>query len=153
MSKLVLNNQIEVFIEPNSSISNINIKFESNDVLLDFVNQLTDENLKRIRFYNDVEELIGEYTNMKFVSYRVEANASEEDTTINSFFSLRAKTSVEIRLEEVEKLLATTNENVVQANVRIDGIETDVAVNKENNMVQDEAIEDLANVISEIVSE
>lgn len=125
MSKFVLNNGTEIEIESASSLSDIKTISGTKYDMVSAWELLTEENLKHVRVRNDDDIVVGNYENLVLDS---ETSIVQENGTILTSFHLRKKTEVELLRKEVEAL-------------------------KEGQEVQDGAIADLGEIISDLSGE
>lgn len=99
--KLIFNNGMEIEIESGSSLSDIRIVSETKNDMVTIWELFSDSNLKTAIIQDAGGGLIGEYSNLIFVS---ETSAIQGDGSILTRFNLRKKTEVELLREEVNAL-------------------------------------------------
>ena len=122
--KLILKDQTTLEIEAGASLSAITVLSSTKEEMIEKWDKLTKENLSSVEIKNSDDVLIARYENLILVN---ETSVILEDGTISTSFNLREKTDVEKLQEEVAML-------------------------KEGQEVQDGAIADLGEVVSEIAT-
>lgn len=120
--KLILKDKTTLEIEAGATLSAITALSSTKEEMIEKWDALTKENLSSVEIKNSDDITIATYTDLILVS---ETSVILEDGTISTSFNLREKTDVEKLQEEVEKL-------------------------KESQEIQDGAIEELGNVVSDI---
>lgn len=120
--KLILKDKTTLEIEARATLSAITALSSTKEEMIEKWDALTKENLSSVEIKNSDDITIATYTDLILVS---ETSVVLEDGTISTSFNLREKTDVEKLQEEVEKL-------------------------KESQEIQDGAIEELGNVVSDI---
>jgi hypothetical protein len=120
--KLILKDQTTLEIESGATLSAITVLSSTKEEMIEKWDKLTKENLSSVEIKNSDDITIATYTDLILAS---ETSVVLEDGTISTSFNLREKTDVEKLQEEVEKL-------------------------KESQEIQDGAIEELGNVVSDI---
>ena len=123
--KLILKDNTTLEIEAGASLSVITVLSSTKEEMIEKWDKLTKENLSSVEIKNSDDVLIARYENLILVN---ETSVILEDRTISTSFNLRTKTDIEKLQEEVEKL-------------------------KEGQHIQDGAIEELGNVVSDIATE
>ena len=127
--KLILNDNTEITIESASSLSDIRIVSETKSDMISTWDILTEENLKSVQIQNGDGITVANYENLVLdseTSYAIKDKDGVEK--ILTSFHLRPKTDVELLREEVEAL-------------------------KEGQEVQDGAISDIGEAVSELAEE
>jgi hypothetical protein len=120
--KLILKDKTTLEIEAGATLSAITVLSSTKEEMIEKWDALTKENLSSVEIKNSDDITIATYTDLILTS---ETSVVLEDGTISTSFNLREKTDVEKLQEEVEKL-------------------------KESQEIQDGAIEELGNVVSDI---
>lgn len=123
--KLILKDQTTLEIETGASLSSITVLSSTKEEMIEKWDKLTKENLSSVEVKNSENVTIATYTDLILVS---ETSVVLEDGSISTEFHLREKTDIEKLQEEVNKL-------------------------KEGQEIQDGAIEELGNVVSDISME
>lgn len=126
MDKLILVNNTEVTIQSLSSLSDIKVISDTKYDMISVWDMLTEDNLKTVQIKNSEGLVLANYSDLVFVSETSTVIKNENNVKkILTSFHLREKTDVEKRLDALE-----------------DGQE-----------VQDGAIMDLGEVVSELSEE
>ena len=121
MDKMILTDKTEVVIKEGASLSNITTEVESFEALGNVAEALKKEgNLGIVQFLSG-ENVIGNYSDMVLES-PLFREVDKQGETVTAVFALREKTNVEKRLDALES----------------------------GQSIQDGAIEDLGNVVSEL---
>lgn len=121
MDKMILTDKTEVVIKEGASLNNITTEVESFEALGSVAEALKKEgNLGIVQFLSG-ENVIGNYSDMVLES-PLFREVDKQGETVTAVFALREKTNVEKRLDALEK----------------------------GQSIQDGAIEDLGNVVSEL---
>ena len=120
--KFILYNQMQFEIESISSLSDVKILSETKSDMILIWDNMTDENLKSVQIQNGDGLTLANYNDLVLDS---ETSIIQSDGKILTSFHLREKTEVELLREEVEAL-------------------------KEGQEVQDGAIADLGEAVSEL---
>lgn len=120
--KLILTNQSEIEIESASSLSDIKVISDTKYDMVSTWDMLTEDNLKSVHIQNSDGIVVADYENIILDS---ETSTVQKNGTILTSFHLREKTEVELLRKEVEAL-------------------------KEGQEVQDGAIADLGEAVSEL---
>lgn len=123
--KLILKDQTTIEIEAGATLSAITVLSSTKEEMIEKWDALTKENLSAVEVKNSDDVTIATYTDLILAS---ETSVVLEDGTISTSFNLREKTDIEKLQEEVNKL-------------------------KEGQEIQDGAIEELGNVVSDISME
>lgn len=123
--KLILKDQTTLEIEAGATLSAITVQSSTKEEMIEKWDALTKENLSSVEIKNSENVTIATYTDLILES---ETSVILEDGTISTSFNLREKTDIEKLQEEVNKL-------------------------KEGQEIQDGAIEELGNVVSDISME
>lgn len=121
MDKMILTDKTEVVIKEGASLSNITTEVESFEALGNVAEALKKGgNLGIVQFLSG-ENVIGNYSDMVLES-PLFREVDKQGETVTAVFTLREKTNIEKRLDALE----------------------------EGQSIQDGAIEDLGNVVSEL---
>lgn len=121
MDKMILTDKTEVVIKEGSSLNNITTEVESFEALGNVAEALKKEgNLGIVQFLSG-ENVVGNYSDMVLES-PLFREVDKQGETVTAVFALREKTNVEKRLDALEA----------------------------GKSIQDGAIEDLGNVVSEL---
>lgn len=120
--KLILNNQTQIELETGASLSNMMVLSETKYDMVSVWDMLTPENLKSVQIQNGDGVTVGNYSDLVLDS---ETSNEQEDGMILTSFHLREKTELEKLKEEVMQL-------------------------REGQDVQDEAISELGEVVSDL---
>jgi hypothetical protein len=123
--KLILKDQTTLEIESGATLSSITVLSSTKEEMVEKWDKLTKENLSSVEIKNSDDVLIARYENLILVN---ETSVVLEDGSISTEFHLREKTDIEKLQDEVNKL-------------------------KEGQEIQDGAIEELGNVVSDISME
>lgn len=99
--KLILNNQSQINIESESSLSDMKVVSATKYDMISTWDMLTEENLKHIEIQSEDGIAIGIYDNILLDS---ETSSIQQDGTILTSFHLREKTEFELLRERVEQL-------------------------------------------------
>ena len=121
MDKMILTDKTEVVIKEGASLNNITTEVESFEALGNVAEALKKEgNLGIVQFLSG-ENVVGNYSDMVLES-PLFREVDKQGETVTAVFALREKTNVEKRLDALEA----------------------------RKSIQDGAIEDLGNVVSEL---
>ncbi|MFR5739602.1 MAG: hypothetical protein ACLUEC_10530 [Coprococcus sp.] len=121
MDKMILTDKTEVVIKEGASLNNITTEVESFEALGNVAEALKKEgNLGIVQFLSG-ENVVGNYSDMVLES-PLFREVDKQGETVTAVFALREKTNVEKRLDALEA----------------------------GKSIQDGAIEDLGNVVSEL---
>jgi hypothetical protein len=123
--KLILKDQTTLEIESGATLSAITALSSTKEEMIEKWDALTKENLSAVEVKNSEDVTIATYTDLILVS---ETSVVMENGSISTEFHLREKTDIEKLQDEVNKL-------------------------KEGQEIQDGAIEELGNVVSDISME
>lgn len=123
--KLILKDNTTLEIEAGATLSAITVLSSTKEEMIEKWDALTKDNLSAVEVKNSEDVTIATYTDLILVS---ETSVILEDGTISTEFHLREKTDIEKLQDEVNKL-------------------------KEGQEIQDGAIEELGNVVSDISME
>lgn len=120
---LILKDGSAIELEAGASLSDIRVASENKESMVSTWDRLTERNLSEVQVKNGDGLTVGRYSGLVLVN---ETSAIQEDGTILTSFNLREKTEIELLREEVNLL-------------------------KEGQEVQDGAISDLGEAISNVV--
>lgn len=123
--KLVLTDGTELEIEGGAELSNVLVVFDTKYDMINAWDKLTESNLSKIQFTSGSGEIFSEYENLILDS---ETSTIKADGKILTSFHLREKTEVELLKERIAML-------------------------EEGQEVQDGAIADLGEAVSELAEE
>lgn len=112
--KLILNNGDIINVSEFSTLINILTICKLNDIQ-NLLSKLTTENLSHIQFKNKLDELIGEYYNMKLETGTYNIN----EDNINISISLREKSDLEKKMDEIELNQKSQGETIKELQEKI----------------------------------
>lgn len=117
--KLTLKNNFIIELEAGASLSDMKTLFTDKSVMMEAWSELTDENLSEVVIRNGDGIVVSRPTGLVLVS---ETSIVHPDGKILTSFSLREKTDIERRLDQVEENLEVQDGAISDLGAAVSGI-------------------------------
>lgn len=117
--ELILKNNFIIRLESGSSLSDMKTLFTDKSIMMEAWSELTNENLSEVTISNGSGIVVSRLTGLVLVS---ETSIVQPDGKILTSFSLREKTDIERRLDQVEENLEVQDGAISDLGAAVSGI-------------------------------